>query len=397
MILFTFESEIQYEIFMKFADIIGQAEVKKKLLQTVKENRVSHAQLFFGTEGTGKLALAIAYAQYINCENKSETDSCGVCSSCLKYEKLIHPDLHFFFPVSNTKKVKESEKPLSEMFLEDWRELLKETSAYITSTEWYKKIDIEKKQGLINAADCNRIIEKFRYKSFEAEYIVVIIWMAEKIFHAAAPKILKIIEEPPPKTLFILISEDQDKILPTILSRTTPVRIPKIDDDDLIGKMKSSNNYSDDQIKNAVYLSGGSYVAALRLIRESEAETQNFESFQKWMRLCFSKDLIGVNSFISDFAGLNREQLKAFFQYALRITRICLLVNYSGFENAKISSKEKLFLEKFHPFINSANGIAFTEEFEKALFHIERNAYAPLLLMDVSLTVSKLLKISPFK
>lgn len=380
---------------MKFADIIGQAEVKQKLLQTVKENRVSHAQLFFGPEGSGKLALAIAYAQYINCENKAETDSCGVCSSCLKYEKLIHPDLHFFFPVSSTKKVKETEKPLSEIFLQEWRELLLETGGYITSREWYRKIDIEKKQGLINAADCNKIIEKFKYKSFESEYIVVIIWMAEKIFHAAAPKILKIIEEPPPKTLFILISDNQDKILPTIISRTTPVRIPRLADEDIINKIKSSHNYTDEQIKNAVFLSEGNYTTALRQLEESEADDLNFENFQKWMRLCFAANIQGINTFIQEITKLNREQLKSFFQYALRITRNCLLINYNGFDNAKISSKEKAFLEKFFPFINSANGIRFTEEFEKALFHIERNAYAPLLFMDLSLTISKLLKIKP--
>lgn len=380
---------------MKFADIIGQEQVKNNLIQTVKSNRVSHAQLFCGPEGSGKLSLAIAYAQYINCENKSDSDSCGECPSCLKYKKLIHPDLHFFFPVSKTKKVKDSDKPLSEMFMEEWREILTENSAYITSGEWYRKIDIEKKQGLINAADCARIIEKFRYKAFEAEYIVVIIWMAEKIFHAAAPKILKIIEEPPPKTLFILISEDQDKIISTILSRTLLVKIPKISDADMIDKIKSSYNYSDEEIKNAVYLADGNFKSTLKNLEESEIENLNFENFQKWMRLCFTKDLIKLNLFVTEISALNREQLKSFMQYALRITRNCLLINYNGIENVKLSNNEKTFLLKFSPFINSANGIQFTEEFEKALFHIERNAYAPLLFMDLSLTVSKLLKISP--
>jgi len=380
---------------MKFADIIGQSEVKKNLIQTVKNNRVSHAQLFSGPEGSGKLALAIAYAQYINCENKSDTDSCGECPSCLKYEKLIHPDLHFFFPVSKTKKVKDSVKPLSEMFIEDWRAILTENEAYITAGEWYRKIDIEKKQGLINAADCARVIEKFKYKAFESEFIVVIIWMAEKIFHAAAPKILKIIEEPPPKTLFILISEDQDKIISTILSRTLLVKIPKISDEDLISKIKSSYSYSDEEVKNAVYLANGNYKSALTFLEDSEKENFNFEKFQQWMRLCFQRDMIQINGFVSEISGLSREQLKSFFQYALRITRNCLLVNYNGIENVKLNSTEAGFLKKFSPFINSANGIQFAEEFEKALYHIERNAYAPLLFMDLSLTVSKLLKISP--
>lgn len=380
---------------MKFSKIIGQEKIKKQLIQTVKNNRVSHAQLFFGPEGAGKLALAIAYAQYINCGNKTGTDSCGSCSSCLKYEKLIHPDLHFFFPVSKTKKVKDSDKAVSDMFLDEWRELLSENAGYISSAEWYKKIDIEKKQGIINAADCGKIIEKFKYKAFEAEYIVVIIWMAEKIFHSAAPKILKIIEEPPAKTLFILISGDQDKIIPTILSRTQLVKIPKITEEDLIKNIKSLHNYTDNEIKNAVYLADGNYKESLKYIEESENENFNFEKFQEWMRLCFTRDLIKINLFTLEISRINREQLKSFLQYALRITRNCLLVNYNGFDKVKLSSKEKGFLEKFYPYINSANGIQFAEEFDKALFHIERNAYAPLLFMDLSLTISKLLKISP--
>jgi DNA polymerase-3 subunit delta' len=380
---------------MKFSEIIGQEKIKKQLIQTVKNNRVSHAQLFFGPEGSGKLALAVAYAQYINCENRTDTDSCGNCPSCRKYEKFIHPDLHFFFPVSKTKKVKDSNKPLSEMFMEEWRELLIENSAYITPGEWYKKIDIEKKQGLINAADCNKVIEKFRYKAFEAEYIVVIIWMADKIFHAAAPKILKIIEEPPEKTLFILISGDQDKIISTILSRTLLVKIPKITDEELINKITSSYSYSNEVIKNAVFLADGNYKEALKIIENNENENFNFEKLQQWMRLCFSKDMIKINSFITEISKLNREQLKSFLKYALHITRNCLLINYNGYNNIKLSSKEIDFLRKFSPYINSANGIQFTEEFEKAIFHIERNAYAPLLFMDLSLTVSKLLKISP--
>ncbi|MCD4679787.1 MAG: DNA polymerase III subunit delta [Bacteroidales bacterium] len=391
----TFDSHSNPRFFMKFSEIIGQEKIKKQLIQTVKNNRVSHAQLFFGPEGAGKLALAVAYAQYINCENKTESDSCGQCSSCLKYEKLIHPDLHFFFPVSKTKKVKESEKPLSDMFMGEWRELLTENDCYISSAEWYQKIDIEKKQSIINAADCAKIIEKFKYKAFEAEYIVVIIWMAEKIFHAAAPKILKIIEEPPEKTLFILISGDQDKILPTILSRTQLVKIPKVPDEELINSIKSSYNYTDEEIENAVFLAEGNYKTALKLIEESENENFYFVKFQELMRLCFTRDLIKINAYISEITKLNREQLKSFFQYALHITRNCLLINYNGIENVKLSKEEKNFLVKFSPFINSANGIQFAEEFEKALFHIERNAYAPLLFMDLSLTISKLLKISP--
>ena len=190
-----------------------------------------HAQLFLGPEGSGKLPLALAYAQYINCQNRQEDDSCGHCPSCIKFNKLIHPDLHFVYPVSKTKD--SSDKPTSKEFLKPWRELVLENNGYINLTDWYEKIDIEKKQGIINADDCNNIIKTLSYKSFESEYKIMIIWMVEKLFHSAAPKILKILEEPPEKTLFILISENPDIIINTILSRTQLVKIPKIANNDL--------------------------------------------------------------------------------------------------------------------------------------------------------------------
>jgi len=215
---------------LKFADVIGQQQVKSQLLKTVKNNRVSHAQLFLGQAGIGKLGLAIAYAQYINCTNKQEDDSCGVCPSCVKYEKLIHPDLHFIFPTATTERV---EKPKSKDFVSEWRELILDRNGYISIADWYGKIGIERKRAIINARDCNDIIQTLSYKSFEAEYKVMIIWMVEKLFHSAAPKLLKILEEPPDKTLFILVAENQESMLKTILSRTQLIKVPFLQDDDL--------------------------------------------------------------------------------------------------------------------------------------------------------------------
>ena len=194
---------------MLFKEIIGQELIKAKLIDTVKNKRISHAQLFLGPEGCGKLALAIAYAQYINCENKQENDSCGVCDSCNKFNKLIHPDLHFIFPNSTTKNVKE--KNHSQLFINEFRELLIEKNYYLTLNDWYNKLGIENKQGIINTLDCANINKILSLKSYESEYTVIIIWMIEKLFYSAAPKILKILEEPPDKTLFILISEDHEQ------------------------------------------------------------------------------------------------------------------------------------------------------------------------------------------
>ena len=255
---------------MRFSEIPGQQAIKEKLIQTVTSQRVSHAQLFYGPESSAKLALAIAYAQYINCKNRktgiqdagykmqdvpdpesfiphhkspvtshqlpvTSADSCGVCPSCVKYQKLIHPDLHFIYPVATTKRV--TKKPQSKLFADEWRKFFLQRPFPVNLRDWYDFIGIENKQGIINAEDCNEIITSLSYKSYESEYKVMIIWMVEKLFHSAAPKILKILEEPPEKTLLLLISEDPDQIISTIKSRCLMVRIPpdrsiiKTDDD----------------------------------------------------------------------------------------------------------------------------------------------------------------------
>ena len=241
---------------MLFKDIIGQEEIKKKLIKTVEENRVSHAQLFSGPEGAGSLPLAIAYAQYISCENRSGNDSCGTCHSCFKYSKLIHPDLHFILPVASTPKVKE---PLTDKFLEEWRVSFIE-NPYLNPAEWYKAIGLENKQGFINVAESNEIIRKLSLKSYESEYKVVIIWLPEKMNKSAANKLLKIIEEPPSKTLFLMVTENSTNILPTIYSRVQVIRIPKLEEAEILLALQQGFDLEEDNIKNAAYL-------ALRILR----------------------------------------------------------------------------------------------------------------------------------
>ncbi len=229
---------------MLFNNITGQNEIKRRLIQTVHENRVSHAQLFYGPEGSRKLAMAIAYARFINCRNRifdpqSEGggDACGTCPSCIKFSKLIHPDLHFIFPVATTKEVERN--PVSNDFLKIWREVLLENDFRLNLNDWYKAAGFEKKQGIINADDCSEILRTLSYKSFESEFKIMIIWMADRLFHAAAPKILKILEEPPDKSLFILITENPEKIINTILSRTQTIKFPRLRDEDLMQDIDS--------------------------------------------------------------------------------------------------------------------------------------------------------------
>lgn len=373
---------------MRFAEIPGQEATKKRLIKSVKENRVSHAQLFLGPEGSGILALAIAYAQYVNCRNRSETDSCGDCPSCLKYQKLVHPDLHFVYP---TAKIGKIEKPVSADFIAQWRDLVLSESGIINLPQWYAKIGIEKKQALINARDCNQIIKTLSYKSYESEYKVMIIWMVEKLFHAAAPKILKILEEPPDKTLFILVSEDTDQILSTILSRTQLIKIPRLDDKSLAAAL--SQEFNDPvQINDAVRVVTGNYLQAKEILKDPDMDDFNFIKFREWMRVCFGYKMKESLKFITELSKFNREKQKGFLNYSLRMIRESMFLSYKSDELVRLNSKEMEFINKFYPFITSKNLLQISTELNDAIYHVERNANSSVLFLDLTLKIGKLLK-----
>ncbi len=341
---------------MLFSEIKGNERIKQRLIRTVRDQRVSHAQLFCGPAGNDKLALAIAYAQFINCVNRNQSDdSCGICPSCVKYQKLIHPDLHFIFPVSTTKKV--PSKPRSKYFLTEWREFLLSHHFRVDLTGWYEAIGIENKQGIINAEDCNEIITTLGYKSYESEYKVMIIFMAEKIFYTAAPKILKIMEEPPDKTLFILVSEDPGQILPTILSRTLMVKIPE--------------RY---------------------LTSDSEEEHIHFGTFRQWMRDCFAGKVIDLIAFSTEMGRSGREKQKSFLSYGLNIIGLCSEINVMRRQPTGLDAEEIKFLEGFAPFITAGNILHFNTLFNDALYHVERNGHAPTLFLDLSLKIVRQFK-----
>jgi len=373
---------------MHFRNIIGQEKIKTKLLKTVKENRVSHAQLFLGQKGSGKMAMAIAYAQYISCKNKQADDSCGVCSSCIKFNKLIHPDLHFIFPLANTPQI---QNPTSKVYYNDWREYMQNCKNYPDLNEWFVKIGTENKQGIISTRDCLDLIHTISLKPYEAEYKIMIIWMVEKLFHSAAPKILKILEEPPEKTLFILISENQDNVINTILSRTQIVKIPKISDEDLSVYLNSNFDYPEDDIKNAVHLADGNYREVIRLIEDNEEEKYYYNLFRKWMQLCYKRDLIGLNEFVGKISKIGREKQKSFFRYALRVIRQCVLSNYGDEKLIRLIGDEHTFVKNFSPFINTNNSVTITSELNSSLYHIERNANPSVLFLHLSLKMHKLL------
>ena len=367
---------------MKFSDIPADNSIKAKLIQTIEDQRVSHAQLFFGPEGSGKLALAIAYAQLINCtapkiphsplngelspkgESKSPSgdlgvDSCGTCPSCVQYQKLAHPDLHFFYPTATTKKV--SSKPSSKHYIKDWREFLLTNNYDVTLPGWYDFLGIENKQGTIYTDDANEINRILSYKSYESEYKVVIIWMIEKLYHQAAPKLLKILEEPPDKTLFILVSDNPDLVISTILSRCLPIRIPKT----LRQKMRKQ-----EQGENDHFL---------------------FDTFRNWMRLCFARNIPELIGFTSETAKIGREKQKSLLRYGLQVTGDSTSIRFGQNPSVATQGEEIEFVKKFSPFLTEEKLPQFYDLFNTAIFHIERNAHAPTLFLDLSLKITSLI------
>jgi DNA polymerase-3 subunit delta' len=379
-----------------FKEITGQKDIKRRLIQTVKENRVSHAQLFHGPEGSRKLAVAIAYAQFINCRNRhfDDTghdggDSCGTCPSCIKFSRLIHPDLHFIYPVAKTKEV--DKDPMSRDFLKTWRDTLIENDYRLNLNDWYKAAGFDKKQGIINADDCSEILRTLSYKSYESEYKVMIIWMADRLYHAAAPKILKILEEPPDKSLFILLTESPEKIINTILSRTQGIKFQGLPDEDIYRTLTEKYANNPEEVKRIIPLAEGNLNRAVKILVKDEDELFYLEKFILWMRLCYLNDWANVLDFVSEIAKLGREKQKNFLAYAERIVRNALLINYKNTQLARLNEEEKGFIARFGNFINHTNILTFTEEFEKAQIHIERNANPSILFMDLSMTITVLL------
>ena len=375
---------------MLFKDIVGNDIAKSRLLNTVRDSRVSHAQLFLGPEGSGKMQLALAYAQYINCTNRTETDSCNVCPSCVKYNKLIHPDLHFVFPSAATGDT----KALSKNFIHKWREYLLMNKFHTSFNDWINFLGVERKQAIINKDDCNEIIRTLSYKQYEAEYKVMIIWMTEKLFHASAPKLLKILEEPPEKTLFILIAEDQDQILSTILSRAQLFKINKLTDVELTTALQLDYQVDPKLIRRAVNMSDGNYIAAERCLNQVEDERQYFSLFTNWMRACYLNNIVKINAFMNDFSKMSRENQKAFLIYGINILRECFLIHYDNSIISRLDDEEQIFVKKFSVFVTPTNIGAFSKAFNDAVFHVERNANANILFVDVSLKIHQFIKMA---
>ena len=368
---------------MQFSDIVGQQEVKQHLIQTVVENRVSHAQMFLGPEGNGGLALALAYAQFISCLDRQPQDSCGECSSCRKYKKLIHPDLHFSYPFFAKHKEDTALK-----FVAEWREAFL-SNPYLSLDEWRNQLDAENKQANINIAECHQIIQKLSLKPFEAEYKVLIMWLPE-FLDKEGNTLLKIIEEPPQKTLFLLVAQNQDQILNTILSRTQLVKVPRLQDEEISRFLVEKRGISEVKAEQIAYLSDGSMQSALSFMVGEEND--NLQMFREWLQISYADAGAKFIDFTERAAKLGRENQKNFLRFGMNLIRESILI-LSGASNLVHLPKAELeFISKFSGAITLAQAESIIIELEKAHYHVERNANPKILFLDVSLQLVKILK-----
>lgn len=365
---------------MLFKQVVGQHTLKQKLIENINQERISHAQLFLGPVGSGNLAMALAYIQYLFCENKQENDSCGECSSCVKLEKLQHPDLHFSFPIISSK-----DRPNSDSYRQLWSETLV-NEPYLSESDWYKATGEEKKQGIIGKDESNAVLKKLSLKSFEGGYKVLIMWLPERMNSSAANKLLKIIEEPPQKTLFLLVCHEYEQLLPTIVSRVQLVKINRLNDADITGAL-IAQGVNQTQAEGLTRIADGNWLEAKKCLNELGADHDFLALFQQWLRFCFKKDISELVTWCDDAGKLGRERLKQFLQYGLHIIRQSVLMHYTGDKLNQASNLENDFLEKFHKYVHEQNVMLFASGFEQAITHIMRNANAKIVLLDLSLNM----------
>jgi DNA polymerase-3 subunit delta' len=375
---------------MNFSQIPGQKEIKAKLLRSVKEERVSHAQLFTGTEGCGSMALALAYARYISCENRTDDDSCGSCKSCVKYEKLIHPDLHFVFPVIKGKK---GTDPVSDNYLEEWREFVKK-SPYFILNNWMDSIEVGNAQGMIFASEASEIIKKLSLKSFESDFKIMIIWLPEKMHQATANKLLKMIEEPPEKTLFLLVSEEPDKVIPTILSRCQLIKIPSFNNSDIEKYLTDRFSIAPDKAADISRVSNGNITRAIELCENEDSSLANLERFKSLMRFAWKRDIVSIINWSEEISITGREAQKNFIFFCMRLLRENLMLSLNQLKNSLVflTGEEATFSGNFHPFINQNNIYPLAEEFNLVYSHIESNGNAKIIFLDLALKVTRLIR-----
>lgn len=380
---------------MRFADIIGQKQIKEYLVRSVESGRISHAQLFTGACGAGTLPLAVAYAQYIHCRNRKDGDSCGECPSCRQIEQLAHPDLHFVFPVNKQgKKSGEVVISTAREFVELWRDMFAKTGGYFSPRQWFDTLNLGKTlKGVISAKESEEIIRRLGFKSFESDYKTMIIWLPETMNEEAANRILKILEEPWDKTVFLLVSERADLLLKTIISRTQEVSVPRLTIEDLlpIALQSQADNL---KAQNIARLACGDLLELKRLLGESDDEIskENFEAFCSLMRLSYNDKHLELMNLADEVAQLSRERQRGMLSDFSRLLREAYMLHAGANEASYLWGEEAEFCKKFAPFIGSENIEPILSQIESAMRQINQNGNPRIVFTHFVLAVSKFIK-----
>ncbi|TBW27738.1 DNA polymerase III subunit delta' [Gramella sp. KN1008] len=380
---------------MLFNDVIGLPHIKNHLTTTADRKRIPHAQLFTGSSGSGTLPMAIAYAQYILCKNsggENDTEESQACN--MKFRNFSHPDLHFAFPVAANDKIKKH--PVSSHFLEEWRTFLKD-NPYGSLYDWYQCVGIENKQGQLSIHEAQDIMKSLSLKSYEGGFKVMIIWMPEKLNIAASNKLLKLIEEPPNSTVFILVAEDEEQIIQTIRSRCQSLHFPPLSEADIAEALVERENCDPSLARKIAHQANGDYTKANHLLKKDSSDEQFETWFISWVRSAFKakgnkSTVLELISWSEELAGLNRETQKSFLLYCIDFFRQSLLMNYKAKDLVYLEpSSEKFKLENFAPFIHGNNIMDIIEALETAIYHIERNGNGKIIFTDLSIKLTRFL------
>ena len=371
---------------MFFKDVIGQEEAKQRLIREAKEGKIAHARLFCGPEGIGKLPLAIAFARYLSCNNPGEKDACGACPSCIKFNKLAHPDLHFAFPVIK-KKAKDT---VSDDFISEWRELLTHTP-YFNLNIWLEEMGAENQQAQIYVKESDEIIRKLSLKSSQGGYKIMIIWLPEKMNVECSNKLLKLLEEPPSQTIFLLISEEPDMLLTTIQSRTQRFTLYGIEEEYIVERLQNQYGLQEKDATSIAHQSEGNFLKALECIHLSEENKLFFDLFVNLMRLSYQRKIREMRQWSETLAAMGREKQKYFLSYCQRLVRENFIYNFQDPSLIFMNEEEQNFSKRFAPYINEKNVMGIMDELSEAQRHIEQNVNARMVFFDFSLKMIVLL------
>lgn len=371
---------------MLFSHIIGHAALKAKLIGNIREGRVPHAQFFLGPRGSGTLPLALGYAQYLLCQQQGGADSCGTCQSCQMVQKLAHPDLHLTFPIFLNEKQK-----TCDIFITEWREAVQK-EPYLDDELWRAKLEGENKQLRMGVDIAAEITRKLSLKAYQGGWKVMLIWLPELMDAAAANKLLKILEEPEPMTAFLLVGHANERILPTILSRTQLVKVPAMDPGETAEALRE--RYAELSVEDTRAIaarSEGDLLEAYAMAEKSEEEL--FVFFRDWLRACYGNKVPEAVDFGEYFSKMGREKQKAFIRYALYLIRQCALHWQQVPQLVRAYGEEMEFVEKFSKLLNAQNVGGIREELELAHGHLERNANPKVLFLDLSYRLGGLLRV----